>query len=166
MIAEYRKWKFTNLDWYGVYASRIICFARACDNYSDFSERHNTLCVTLLKQGYRYNLLCKQLRSTYTKHKILFEKYSKSVEDIKGGIPLPIEVKRAPYITIRPHNNRPQILITMSGFWQRGDGRFLQSKTSLTSQVSPTPQTSPRIQGYFRPIPILHFCTDHNLTTM
>ena len=91
---------------YGVYASRIICFARACDNYSDFSERHKTLCVTLLRQGYRYNLLCKQLRSTYTDHKTLFERYSKSVEDIKKGIPLPIEVRRAPNITTRPHNNK------------------------------------------------------------
>ena len=92
---------------YGVYASRIICFARNCDSYSDFSERHKTLCVTLLRQGFRYNLLCKQLRSTYTKHKTLFERYSKTVEDIKDGIPLPAAVKRAPYITTRSHNNRP-----------------------------------------------------------
>ena len=91
---------------YGVYASRIICFARACDTFTDFSERHKTLCVTLLKQGYRYNMICKQLRSTYAKHKILFEKYLKSVEDIKEEIPFPVLVKRAPYITIRSHNNR------------------------------------------------------------
>ena len=86
---------------YGVYASRIICFARACDQYADFSERHKMLCETLLKQGYRYNMLCKQLRSTYTRHKTLFEKYMKSVEDIKEEVPLPVLVKRTPYITIR-----------------------------------------------------------------
>ena len=86
---------------YGVYASRIICFARACDEYTDFSERHKMLCETLLKQGYRYNLLCKQLRSTYSRHKTLFQKYNKSVEDIKEEVPLPVLVKRTPYITTR-----------------------------------------------------------------
>ena len=91
---------------YGVYASRIICFARACDHYPDFSERHKALCETLLKQGYKYSLLCKQLHSTYVKHKMLFEKYSKSVEDIKEGIPFPLLVKPAPYITFRSHNIR------------------------------------------------------------
>ena len=49
---------------YGVYASRIISFARACDDYTDFSERHISLCDTLLRQGYRYRYLVKQLRST------------------------------------------------------------------------------------------------------
>ena len=46
---------------YGVYASRIICFARACDHFIDFSDRHILLCKSLLKQGYKYSLLCKTL---------------------------------------------------------------------------------------------------------
>ena len=59
------------------------------------------LCETLLKQGYKYNMLCKQLRSNYSIHKLLFAKYMESVEDIKEGIPLLVLVKRTPYITIR-----------------------------------------------------------------
>ena len=86
---------------YGVYASRIISFARTCDHYIDFSERHITLCESLLQQGYKYGLLCKQLCSTYNKHKILFGKYSKSVEDMKGDIPLPVMVKSTRFVTVR-----------------------------------------------------------------
>ena len=86
---------------YGVYASRIICFARNCDHFSDFSERHIGLCTSLLKQGYKYGLLCKTLCSTYNKYKILFDKYSKSLNEIKDEIPLPILVNNARSVTIR-----------------------------------------------------------------
>ena len=43
---------------YGVYASRIISFARVCDHYVDFCERHTSLCESLLRQGYKYGFLC------------------------------------------------------------------------------------------------------------
>ena len=86
---------------YGVYASRIISFARACDDYTDFSERHISLCDTLLRQGYRYRYLVKQLRSTYLKHVTVFSKYDKSIEDIKGTIPLPVMAGRAQFVTGR-----------------------------------------------------------------
>ena len=86
---------------YGVYASRIISFARACDHHTDFSERHISLCESLLKQGYRYRYLCKQLRSTYKKHITMFAKYSKSIEDIIREIPLPAMTNRAQFVTVR-----------------------------------------------------------------
>jgi hypothetical protein len=86
---------------YGVYASRIISFARACDHYSDFSERHISLCDSLLRQGYKYGFLCKTLCSTYKKHETMFSKYSKSIADIREEIPLPVMAGRARFVTIR-----------------------------------------------------------------
>jgi len=86
---------------YGVYSSRIISFARACDHYSDFSERHISLCDSLLRQGYKYRFLCKTLCSTYKKHETMFSKYSKSIADIREEIPLPVMVGRARFVTIR-----------------------------------------------------------------
>ena len=86
---------------YGVYASRIICFARACDHFTDFSDRHNQLCTTLLRQGYKYALLLKHLSSTYTKYKTLFEKYLKSLNEIREDIPLPMNVNNVRSVTIR-----------------------------------------------------------------
>ena len=86
---------------YGVYASRIISFARVCDHYVDFCERHTSLCESLLRQGYKYGFLCKQLCNTYKKHKLMFDKYEKSIEEIRDKIPLPITVQRAQHVTIR-----------------------------------------------------------------
>ena len=86
---------------YGVYASRIICFARACDHFTDFSDRHIILCKSLLKQGYKYSLLCKTLGCAYKKYKVLFDKYSKSLSEIREDIPLPITVNSARSVTIR-----------------------------------------------------------------
>ena len=74
---------------YGVYASRIIAFARACDHYNDFSARHSALCATLLKQGYRYRLLVNQLRKTFGKHTTLFAKYNRPVGALVDDVPLP-----------------------------------------------------------------------------
>ena len=37
---------------YGVFVSRIICFARVCSNVDDFNNRNIFLTVKLLKQGY------------------------------------------------------------------------------------------------------------------
>ena len=48
---------------YGVYTSRLICFARACSDLSDFVIRHNLLVANLLKQGYKI----KKLRRCFTK---------------------------------------------------------------------------------------------------
>ena len=90
---------------YGVYASRVISFARACNHYDDFSERHISLCNSLLRQGYRYRLLCKQLGCTYNKHKEMFAKYSKSIEDIRREIPLPVMACRTQFVTVRSQSS-------------------------------------------------------------
>ena len=86
---------------YGVYASQIIRFARACDHYCDFSERHISLCESLLRQGYKYGFLCKQLCSTYKKHKTMLDKYAKPIEDIRDAIPLPVMVNCPQHVTTR-----------------------------------------------------------------
>ena len=62
-------------------------FARPCDHYNDFSERHISLCESLLRKVYKYGFLCKELCSTFNKQTAIFAKYSKSLEDIKRDIP-------------------------------------------------------------------------------
>ena len=42
---------------YGVYASRLIGYARCCSNYSDFLSHHRVLVTILLSQGYKGNRL-------------------------------------------------------------------------------------------------------------
>ncbi len=42
---------------YGVYVSRLVCFARACSDLSDFEIRHNMLANKLLLQGYKIKFL-------------------------------------------------------------------------------------------------------------
>ena len=86
---------------YGVYASRIIAFARACDHYEDFSERHTALCDTLFRQGFRYRYVVKQLKKTFSKHNILFAKYNQPVAALKDDIPLPAALSTQRFVTIR-----------------------------------------------------------------
>ncbi len=45
---------------YGVYVSRLVCFARACSDMSDFVTRHNLLVNKLVTQGYEVKDLRKQ----------------------------------------------------------------------------------------------------------
>ena len=86
---------------YGVYASRIIAFARTCDHYVDFQERHNALCETLFRQGFRYRYVVKQLKKTFSRHNILFAKYNKPVAALKDDIPLPAALSNQRFVTIR-----------------------------------------------------------------
>ena len=44
---------------YGVYISKLICFARASSHVADFNSRNKLLTQELLKQGYGYHKLCK-----------------------------------------------------------------------------------------------------------
>ena len=85
---------------HGVYASCIISFARSYDHYNDFSERHISLCESLLRQGCIYGFLCKQLCNTLNKQLKLFAKYSKSFEDMKYDIPFVAMVIKPQFVTI------------------------------------------------------------------
>ena len=81
---------------YGVYSSRLVCIARACDSDRDFIERHDALCIRLMRQGFRYKKLVKQLNKSLNKHKDLFSKYQSLIE-----VPLPIRASNVANVTIR-----------------------------------------------------------------
>ena len=46
---------------YGVHISQLICFARASSYVADFNTRNKLLTQKLLKQGYRYHKLRKNI---------------------------------------------------------------------------------------------------------
>ena len=64
---------------YGVYISQLIRFAKACDTYPDFLTRHQRLAATLMRQGFKYDLLCRKFKQFYRSHFDLISRYSKSV---------------------------------------------------------------------------------------
>ena len=61
---------------YGVYVSRLVCFARACSDVSDFIERHNLLVNKLVTQGYTVKNLRKQFSNFFVKHVDLVRHYN------------------------------------------------------------------------------------------
>ena len=72
---------------YGVYISQLIRFAKACDSYPDFLARHQRLVSTLVKQGFRYGLLCRKFKQFYRSHFNLISRYSKSVtQHLREGV--------------------------------------------------------------------------------
>ena len=52
---------------YGVYVSRLVCFARACSEFDDFASRH-ILVQKLLSQGYEIKVLRKQFSKFFQCH--------------------------------------------------------------------------------------------------
>ena len=81
---------------YGVYTSRLVSIARACDHYKDFEQRHNSLCTKLLQQGFKYEKLKKQLHKTLSRHRELFVKYDETIY-----VPLPITASDQRHVTLR-----------------------------------------------------------------
>ena len=64
----------------GVYISQLIRFA-------DFLTRHKSLVSTLMRQGFKYDLLCRKFKQFYRSHFDLISRYSKSVtQHLRGGI--------------------------------------------------------------------------------
>ena len=53
---------------YGVYISQLIYFARVCSNVDDFNNRNLFLIAMLLKQGYRYRKVRKDVSTFYHIH--------------------------------------------------------------------------------------------------
>ena len=64
---------------YGVYASKLIRYARCCSNYSDFSLRHRALVTRLLSQGFKVNRLSNTFKKFYGRHTDLVGQYRKDV---------------------------------------------------------------------------------------
>ena len=72
---------------YGVYISQLLRFAHACDRYSDFLARHKRLVRTLLDQGFRYGLLCREFKQFCRSHHSLVRRCSHSVtQHLREGV--------------------------------------------------------------------------------
>ena len=81
---------------YGVYSSRLLAIARACDSIQDFKIRHESLCFKLFQQGFTYRKLCQQMKKTLKKHDNLFAKYEEKVE-----VPFPMLANSNRHVTLR-----------------------------------------------------------------
>ena len=64
---------------YGVYISKLICFARASNHVADFKTANKLLTQKLLKQGYRYH----KLRKTFS---IFFKRYYDLISKFQVGL--------------------------------------------------------------------------------
>ena len=53
---------------YGVYISQLIRFAKACDTYPDFLTRHQRFVFTLMRQRFKYDLLCRKFKQFFRSH--------------------------------------------------------------------------------------------------
>ena len=61
---------------YGVYVSRLVCFARACSEFDDFASRHDILVQKLLSQGYKIKVLRKQFSKFFQCHQDIISHYN------------------------------------------------------------------------------------------
>ena len=78
---------FPCMPTYGVYISQLIRFAKACDTYPDFLTCHQCLVSTLMRQGFKYDLLCRKFKQFYCSHFDLISRYSKSVtQHLREGV--------------------------------------------------------------------------------
>ena len=72
---------------YGVYISQLIRFARACDTYPDFLTRCQRFVSTQMRQGIKYDLLCRKFKQFYSAQLDLSSRYSKfATEHLREGV--------------------------------------------------------------------------------
>ena len=67
---------------YGVYISRLVAFARACQSFGDFNQRHKILLQKLVSQGYSTKRLHSKFLRFGDKYHPLIIKYNHCVEDL------------------------------------------------------------------------------------
>ena len=60
---------------YVAYISQLIRFARATSHVADFNTRNKLVTPRLLKQGYRYDALCKTFSKFYRRYYDLISKF-------------------------------------------------------------------------------------------
>ena len=77
---------------YVVYASQLVCYARACCNYEDFVDRGKLLTSKLLSQGYRRAKLVSTLKKSYGRHYNLVDPYSVAASKLVSDL-MPIANK-------------------------------------------------------------------------
>ena len=64
------------LQYFGVYISQLIRFARVSSHDDDFNTRNKILTAKLLKQGYRYHKLRKAFSKFYRQHFDIVSKFN------------------------------------------------------------------------------------------
>jgi hypothetical protein len=67
---------------YGIYMSQLMCYCRACAQYSDFLDRVQLLTQKLLKQDYVAPRLKSSLQKLYGRHHNLVDRYEISVSNL------------------------------------------------------------------------------------
>ena len=67
---------------YGVYVSRLVAFARACEKLDDFNVRHKALVHKLNRQGYKIRRLYSKFLKFCDIYRFLVVKYGCSVQDL------------------------------------------------------------------------------------
>ena len=76
---------------YGIYISQLVRVGRICSDYENFVLRHRYITTRLVKQGFRYNKLCKMFVKFSHKYESLFKKFGASVrQHVRDGICLPL----------------------------------------------------------------------------
>ena len=71
---------------YGVYVSQLICYARACSKYQDFTERGKVLTTRLFSQGYQRTKQVTTLIQLYGRHHDLVYPYNVAVSRIISDV--------------------------------------------------------------------------------
>ena len=67
---------------YGDYIYQLIRFARASSHVADFNTHNKLLTQKLLKQGYRYNKLCKTFSKFYRQYYDLISKFQIGLQSL------------------------------------------------------------------------------------
>ena len=89
---------------YGVYISQLVRIGRICDSFKAFNARHTELTHRLMKQGFKYDKLCRKFKEFARKHNHLIKKFHVSIhKHIKQGISVPLKLskKLARNVTVR-----------------------------------------------------------------
>ena len=76
---------------YGVYISQLVRIGRICDSYNDFCSRNYMITSKLIRQGFRYSVICRTFKKFARRHCNVFSKFKHSVKNhIWDGVCLPV----------------------------------------------------------------------------
>ena len=80
---------------YGVYISQLVRIGRICDSFKAFNAKHTELTQRLMKQGFKYDKLCRKFKEFARKHNHSIKKFHVSVhKHIKQGISVPLKLSK------------------------------------------------------------------------
>ena len=110
-----------------VYISQLIRFARAFSHVTDFNNRNKFLTAKLLKQGYRYHKLRKEISKFYRRHFELIEKYHVSLKTLCNKVFVIQNFMEIWYINLRKSLENPNF----SNLFKRIVNRFQRAGYSF-----------------------------------